>query len=169
MTDWREPRKTCHSSRFNRIYLLIKLHSHTVLSTWKSYGRNKTEFFPARSLHQVKKHSTACSVAVTNFSKQFLHSKAESDAVRLQQPSESRVTSPTAVNSCSHYNFPFYEQFPSCNSSCATVFCALWATIGPQQDTNKKKVLRVDPVPELVLSSCCLTIRVRVQPVQELV
>jgi len=73
-------------------------------------------------------------LAITNFSKQFLHTKAKSGAVRLQQPSESRVNSPTAVNSCS-----FYEQIPSCNSSRATVFCVLWATNGPQQDTNKTK------------------------------
>lgn len=42
-------------------------------------------------------HASKHFLAITNFSKEFLHSKAESDALRLQQPSESTVTSPTAV------------------------------------------------------------------------
>ena len=49
-----------------------------------------------------------------------------------------------------------------------SVLCAVgydWSPAGYKQD----KVLRVGPVPELGLSSYCLTIRVRVHPVQELV
>jgi len=108
----------------------------------KVTGRTKLNFSlqdRCTKLQITVLHAPDYFLAITNFSKQFLHSKAESDAVRLQQPSESRVNSPTAVNSCSHYSFPFYQQFPSCIPSRATVFCALWATIGPQQDANKTR------------------------------
>jgi hypothetical protein len=86
-------------------------------------------------------------LAITNFSKQFLHTKAESDAVRLQQPSESRVNSPTAVNSCSLLRTnPELQLIPRHSVLCAVGY--EWAPAGYKQD----KVLRVGPVPELVLS-----------------